>query len=319
MKVLFASNNKVDWGNNPTTSVDGTKYDNTRVPYGIVLPGSVTVPMVDFHKASTTGVVWYHFRIKLLNTFGISQDGYMIDIMDSAGAILGRVDFLNGFAAAQVYGDSMVTGIYGGAWGNTAILDVDMSISVTASTILMNLYLGQALISTASVANVVSGRTSARRMDFNLFDVLGTHVFSEFIAAETDTRGSRLRRLDVGNAFGTYNGWAGAITALSDDDTTTGLISNTAAQRTSGAIAAITGAPIIGALVSVSQASHGATGPYQMKQTVRMAGINYDGILTPLSQNKNVYTECWELNPAVTAAWTATSVNTVEAGLLSVT
>ena len=318
MEVLFASNSVADWGNNPATSSDVSKFDNTRVPYAILTTDNVTTSMKDFHAVPSGDTVWYHYRYKLGSNLGNSEDGWIANILDGAGALLARLDLLDGTVAAVAYGDSTVTGTFASGWSSATILEIDVSVQVNGSTVEVKLYMGQALVSTATAANT-GGRTVARRFDFSLWDAASSdHAFSEFLVAADDTRNARMTRLDPATA-GNYSVWSGALASLSDDDDATSMSSGTAAERNSANMDAYSGGDTIAAVVAVSRAASGAGAPSNLKQFLRIGGVDYDGSNAPLSASLATVVECWELDPSDTLAWDGAGVNAAELGLLSVT
>lgn len=320
MEVLWASNNVNDWGNSPVTQANTSYYDSTRVPYGIEMDINDFIPMKAFHKAPSSDTVWYHTRFKAGLNMAAAQDGYLVRIVDSSGDAVAGIDLLNGGLAPQAFGDTNVTGGYSAQIG-VAINTFDVSVVINGSGITTSLYIGEALISSAFAANT-GGKGVARRWDWTPEDSHGNaaeHTFSEFIVAETDTRGTRMTRLDPSTTFGNDSDFVGIAANLSDEDDSTGLSSGTAAERTSAPLDTLSGSPTIGAVVAVARAIAGVTGPSKLKQYARISATNYDGTEETLTQGKEFYVQNWEDDPSDALPWDTAGVNAIEIGLLSVT
>lgn len=314
MEVLFASNNVTDWGNNPATSTDGTKYDNTRVPYAISVPNGVNVPMKSNHVAPSGDTVWYHFRARFDSSLGAAQDGNIGVIKDSLGTTVAELDLSNGGCAARVFGDTNVVGAFSGALGSGSILEFDLKMVINGSEVTLEFYLGQALQSTATALNT-GGLTVARRFEFTQLDSNQLR-FSEFLVAAEDTRNARLDRIDPSTA-GNYTAWSGVVANLGDDDDGTSMFTDTAANRQSANMDTYGSGNNIAAVVLNSRASAGAGGPQTLTQFLRTGGTDYDGSGVTLSPSVDNVIENYELDPSDSLAWDAAGVNAMEIGLLA--
>jgi len=314
MEVLFASNNKTDWGNSPATNTTAVNYDSARVPYAIEMPNNTNTPMKSNHLAPSGDVVWYHWRAKFNSSLDVLDDGSMCVIKDSGGTIIAEVDLLDGLFGAKVYGDTTVTGAFAGVIGNASILEFDLKLTVNGSGITLEYYLGQALQSTATALNT-GGLGVGRRLEFNQIDN-GLFNMSEFLVAADNTRNARVDRIDPSTA-GNYTAWSGAVADLGDDDDATSMFTDTATDRQSANMDTYSSGSSIAAVVLNCRASAGSGAPQTLKQTLRIGSTDYDGAAQTLSTSVENYIENFELDPSDSLAWDQTGVNAAEVGLIA--
>jgi hypothetical protein len=319
MIVLYASNNVADWGGTPAIDTTASNYDSTRVPYGMTMVDDTTYSMNTMHKASSTDTAWYHFSLRTSTFSGNGEDGYFGYIYNADGVAVLGIDIQDGQVRAQAFGDTTVTGAL-------FLLPIssstkwDIRVTVNGTSIIGDIYIDGVIVSTATAANSSGLKTVSRQFVFAFSDAIGGAAcwFSEFYVAETSTVNSRMQRRDLTTA-GNDSAWTGNLANLSDEDDTTGLTSDTAAQRSSANTVDVSGTPTIGAVVAMARSQRGATGPANLKQYARISAVNYDGDTHALGLDKTSEPMCWELDPSDSGAWTAAKVNAIELGLLSVT
>ena len=316
MAILTASNDISDWGGAFGLDTDVSRFDNTRVPYSIIMANNTLTVMRGPHPAPSSDTVWYHFRLRSGGAWGSADDGFFARIKALDTTTLCVLDTANGLIAVQSYGDTTATGTYVSGPAANTFIDVDLSVQVNASNVITTLYLNGTVASTATVSNTSGGVGIARYFEFDVNDTNGFYM-SEFIVADTDTRGMRLSRLKP-TADGNYTAYVGGFADVSDDNPATGVQSGTATDRESYTFPTYSLANAITAVVVTSSASVTGAGPTQIAQSLRVGTTDYDGSAITLSAAQLLATEVWALDPSDSGAWTAAKINACESGFLAI-
>lgn len=317
MAILAASNDVTDWSGHSGVDASGTFHAATRVPYAIKFVRSATCVFRGPHAAPASTTVWYHFNLRPIFSYGNAEDGLLVSMYDVNGKLVASVRAADGRPAARANGDTMVEGAPAASVISAALISYDLKVEVTPSTITTEVYIAGTLASTASAANTSGGKGVPRFFTFDGDDGMDMY-FSEWIAADTDTRGMMLHRIKP-NGVGNYSAWTGGHTLLSDEDIGTAATSDTAAQRVSSTIAAYAGGDAVAAVVATIRASIGGSGPTGIKQFLRIGAADYDGGLHSPDQPPDQFIQQWDVDPSDSEAWTQAKVNACQLGLLSVT
>lgn len=156
----------------------------------------------------------------------------------------------------------------------------------------------------------------------NIFSGALDVYVSEVVIADEQTINMRVATL-VPNANGTNTAWVNDYTAVdevvdSDADT---LQSDTADQVETMGLTNYGGSTdlIVAAVFVSAKAIRGASGPQNLQLAVREGATEGFGANKALSLVYAVYRDIWETNPDTAAAWTLSELDTLEAGVKSIT
>ena len=110
----------------------------------------------------------------------------------------------------------------------------------------------------------------------------------------------------------------GIATDLADNDPTSGMTSIAANERQTLDLSAYTGAGNISALVVATVALAGANAPQNMRHTVRMSTVNYDGPSDiALGETLKYALTDFQINPGTSVPWISTDLTNLEMGFVS--
>lgn len=324
--ILFVSNNVSHFINGNTNS-DSTRFDANRVPYAISLFFAAAMSTPQFTPTSGE-VSWCHFRFFF--TGMENQDLYhLIKGYDVNGNTLFDVTkYFNSFAydcnltLIKASGSSVVKQSF--PFNRAEINNVDIRYETTGSMVKVQMYVNGGLaaeledanpVSTGQVAQISLGATFCRNDGAPSSSY--TVDFSEIIVADGDTRNARLDLLRP-TATGAESDWVGAAAALADDDPSTGITSIAAEERQTLLLSAYGGAQNVSAVVVATQSMSGANGPQNLKHTVRMGGVNYDGTPTfPMGDTLEFNVTDFKINPGTSLPWTSADLASLEMGFIS--
>jgi len=276
-------------------------------------------------NAPVGDTTWIHFRVQNISAGFVDggADGWLLELDDASDNEIGRIDLLNGASAAQVIADTTVTGNYE---VNSLTVYFDIEVTVTASTITMNLYMNNVFVSTASAANTVSGYGKPVKMLVEGNDtsgVAGRMYYSEFIIADENTLGWHLADLSH-TSVGNYTDWANssATTNISDDTTATSYTISSESQKFSTIYGSYNGDTEAEGFEVVSVHYHfqgASSNTNKVTAFTRIGTTDYEDeqvTLAPIG-TPSLHEVIIEQNPATASAWTTTELGTLEVGLRS--
>lgn len=322
MSILALSNSN---GEFPHVGKIAALADPAFQPYGLSPGGTIRdgqlVPMSFLLPAAPSGTVFVHFRVEydIETPTNTSIDGHWLSIYDADNNLLARADILDAKLRPQAYGDTTVAGA---SMPMLSLMTIDVAVTVGA-TISVSVYLAGSLVSTA-VANNTAGKGVPAQVvidPFDLADNSGAKVgFSEIVVTDgEDTRAWRLSMLSPAGA-GNYAQWAGGATELADDLSLTGASPTAPGQRVSSTLSAYAGPATpagIRAVVARANLVASTAGGSQVRQFLRIGGVDYDGPIHNLTSTMAAYNAEWAVNPATGLPWTTADLAGVEIGLKS--
>ena len=321
-KILFASNNIAHWPTAVAGSVPGT-FDAARVPYSIAMSNKETLNSPKFIP-STGDSTWFHFRIYASNAYYNVNDTLLNGYADD-GTLLFKVCKRN-----STYDYGLTAHIYDGGTSlfkdstinltDSKIGFIDVEYIVTPLKIELKLYVNGTRSLTILLNSNPNSFTApvAFSLGCAFTETLSQvqHV-SEIIVADGDTRNARLDLLRPA-AAGAYEDWNGNLTALADDDPTTGMTTIAPAERQTVTLSPYTGASNISNFVIVSQTTRGQNSPTGLKHTIRLSTVDYDSDTMPVGFPLQYNITDYEVNPATSLPWQGSDLSLIETGFVSV-
>jgi len=321
--IVFASNNIAHWPLTVASTKAGT-YDSARVPYSFeviedqIIGSPIFIPVPGDDS-------WLHFRT-WFESIDFQGEEILVRAYDVSGNLLFRLikpDQTSVYTlTATVYwqGGSSSAGL--GFPLNPGIINqMDFKFTATASLIELTCFTNGAQSAfMTNASNPGSYGPIAYFVVGSPFSNAGfPQYFSEFIVADEDTRNARINLLRP-TASGGETDWVGEATALGDDDPTSGMTTTLVEQRQTLALSAYTGATNISAMVVASQSFAGAGGPQNMRHTIRLSAVNYDGPSDiPLTPTLKYEVTTWLINPATSLPWVSGDLASMELGFISKT
>lgn len=277
--------------------------------------------------AAPAGDLWLSFRYRTpsADASEISANGSFL-WFDNLGATLPA--YVRTLASADGYqavanGDTLVSGAAWVAASATAYW-IDVRVVVGAN-ITIDLYVDGVLVSTATAANAggkaVPTTITWPNRELHSSGLARTWYYAHIAVRDgVSTLGRRFARR-LPDAAATHTDLIGAVADLADADDATRMGSATAAERQSWTLTGPTG-PGTGTIAAVHQklrAQRGASGPQNLRASLRIGGADYDATAqTPPSGAPASLIYSWAENPATTSAWTGGTLP-AEAGVLSAT
>lgn len=325
-EIVFASNNKSHWPFSVSSVVAG-RFDSDRVPYCIELRYKEYITSPTWVPVAGN-ITWVHFRIWTNSVeYSDGSPPIMIAVYDINGNKLfhavkkaGTFDHIT--IVTLWDGTTSNTATQSAQFTNNAVSGVDFKYEADGVNTNLKMYANGGLVATINISGATSfGQPAYMVMGGAMVedDPADEQAMSEFIVADSDTRNGRLDLLRP-VAIGGETDWVGLATALADDDPTTGMTTLLANQRETLSLTAYTGATNISALVVTTQSFAGANGPQNMRHTVRMATVNYDGPDDlPLSDVLHYSLTDFSINPATSLPWVAADLTDLEIGFVSKT
>lgn len=325
-EIVFASNNKSHWPFSVTSTTGGT-FDSARVPYGLALQYKEYMTSPTWVPLSTD-TTWIHFRMHVSSLeFTDATLPVLITVHDVNGSVIFRAskkastnDYILDFTLYDGTTTDAVT--QSSQFTVDTVNGVDFKYTDDGVSTELLVYANAGLVASMSLPNATTrGKPAYMIIGGALVNDSGSlvQIMSEFIVADSDTRNGRLDLLRPTTEGGETD-WAGLVTALSDDDPTTGMTTMLADQRETVALSAYTGATNISAIVVTTQSFAGANGPQNMRHTVRMSAVNYDSPDDlPLDDVLHYGLTDFEINPATSAPWVSGDLSSLEIGFVSKT
>jgi hypothetical protein len=325
-KILFASNNVSHFPGSVPGSVAGT-FEPSRVPYAVLMSNFQLISPPDFSPSSLT-TTWFHFRTHTDgNGYGIPSgaSGTLFQCFDGLNRRIVRIykknldyaqdltiDLSNGSSTLTVNGTLPLT--------QSKMTPVDVLLTITSVLVRVDVYVNGSLTGFLQFGSNPNTLTNPIRFSLGCSHTESLSMgqaFSEIIVSEGDTRNARMNFLRPVST-GAFSQWDGTISALGDDDPTTGLYTKVAAERHTMGLSTYTGAQNISNLVSVSQTTRGLNSPTKLKHTFRLGGVNYDSPDLNIGYGLQYNIVDSSINPATSLPWTSDDLSTLETGFLSV-
>lgn len=319
--ILFASNSISHFPGTEARN-DAWSYDSARVPYSIFCPPA-TVAGSPLFDATTGDETWFHFTYGS-DLFSTSIQDKMFEITDVDGNVLVSMTYqdsesFGGYRATFNAGAQTIEETRFLPMLNSSYRTYDIQVLFTDVLAECRIYVNEILLFEISFSVVAR--------EYPRFLLIGGHTgpndaygayLSEIIIADGDTRNARLNLLRPASG-GFYDDWTGAISALSDDDPTTGMTTLIANQTQSTILTPYTGADNISNIVQVTTSVRGQNSPANMQHLIRMSGVDYftGNFAVPFAKDYQVTD--WTLNPATSIPWVASDLDVAEFGFKSIT
>jgi hypothetical protein len=321
-EILFVSNNISHWPLSRSSSLAGS-FDSTRVPYSIALNYAESIASPEFPPVSAGTVTWIHFRT-YVDGLSINDELHMLRVFDANQNLLCQVNKLDSvltyFLELKAYDNANPKNQVAGFPINKSVLNsIDVKIDVAAGYVKTSLYIngGLAAVSDWATNSAGYGVPTHFALGAAFSSAGGSHYFSEVLVSDSDTRNVRMSLLRP-VASGGETDWVGVVAELADDDPTSGMTTTAANQRQTLTLGAYAGASNISSVVVASQTMAGAGAPQNLRHTVRMSTINYDGPTDiPLSEVLQYDITDFQINPATSLPWVAADLATLEVGFIS--
>lgn len=315
-KILFASNNIVDF-NGSVTSVLSATYDNTRVPYSIDIDEGVFSRSPEF-EPSTTEDTWVHFT--MLSNYVILTAGVIFKLYDANNDIIFKLEMITDGSwkiQATIYRDGVGT-ISNDLFTllNNAKHTFDVKHTVSALSSSTEVYWNRILILSGNSLTADADPLSAKSIE--LYAMTRGLFFSELFLSDGDTRNGRMNLL-APTAVGNYSDWDGLVSTLIDGDGTTGMTTKLANQNLSLSLSAYTGSVNISNIVISSSAIKGSGAPTNLQHFIRGSGIDHLGDIFAVTDVLSAQISDSEINPTTSLPWVASDLATVEIGFKSLT
>ncbi len=323
-KILFASNNTAHFIGSAGGSVVGT-FDSTRVPYSIDLQrGEISgSPMF---SESDTDDTWFHFTLFSAGDGSSTYDSEtFFEAYDAAGNQLfyikkrdnnpfmyPDIDLFDGTTTKSGFTNSPMMG--------GLVNSIDIRYTVSATIIDLEFFInGSSQFRQTFNANGNSYGKPVR------FTIGGAFVdenetvmsFSEFIVSNRSTINARMDMLRPAAAGGNAQ-WLGSLLTLSDDDRTSGMTTLDPNKRQTMTMDPYSGAPNVSNLVAVSTTTRGLNAPTKLSHTVRLGGVDYDGVAHDIPYDAKYIITDFNINPATSLPWTGADIAATEVGFISI-
>ena len=309
--ILFASNSISHFPGTIPKSEEWS-FNSNRVPYSLGTPANTQVSSPKF-PASGSGETWFHFRHGSA-AWDEFADDMICRILDIEGKILLTFTLDDRFLYRSVFnaGSQSVSKSLGTPWQAASMRTFDIKWACSDLVAEIAVYVNEMILFTHSLS--VTARQYPR------FLTLGGSKyearFSEIIIADGDTRNARLDLLRP-TAAGAYGNWNGQLSALADDDPTTGMTTTLPDQSQSTILTPYTGAYNISNVVQVTTTVRGINSPEHLEHFIRMSGIDYPSNSYQIPFEKNYQVTDWKTNPATSAPWDADDLTGTEFGFKS--
>lgn len=285
--------------------------------------GNDLLAFLALNTPGTDATQWFRFRVFPHAGSGNDSNSTVswFTLFNSSGVAVADIKKTTNTAetsALRVFGSSTVTSAASVSFPiNTAAM-VDVRVSVTGLTTVVDVYINDVLAMTATNTNNGSRGIPNRavwRSGHVGYVQSRRFSYSEFIVANTSTLGMRLDELQV-NTAGFYSDMTGTLSNLNTEDPTTGLLTDAAGERSSWNPVAYAGSGGIVAVVA-SARSHRKSGvPSKLCHFLRMSGVDYDGTERTIGEH-TVHQQVWETNPATGLAWVGANLSGIQVGMKS--
>lgn len=315
-KILFASNSISHF---PGSLIDAASYafDASRVPYAIEAPLQTPISSPDI-PLTTTDETWFHF-VHSTNLWHTVNMEPICLVTNDIGDTIFEFHYhpSTGYRLRSFVNGNNFTNnrYYPNPSGRSRTYDIRLL--QTSLNCRIEVYMNEILVEVQDypiaafrpVRNLVLGGAFGNAGN-------GQSFYSEIIVADGDTRNARLNLLRP-QAVGAYNQWLGPVSALSDDDPTTGMTTTVTGQNQSTVLTPYTGAPNISNVVQMTTSVRGLNSPDRLRHLIRKSGVDYlsDPFTLPFEKAQQITD--WAINPATSLPWTAADLVGMEFGFRS--
>lgn len=300
---------------NASRSTNGIHFDATVSDFAWhgVSTGSLGSIYSFMHPPAAGDITWYHFALKI-DIQGSADDGYFHDVVTEGGAVIVRLDLLDGQFRIQAIG---TTTVYSPLTHVPLTLTrFDMKVDLTGSSLVVSLYFDggvePTLISTVPTSNGI--KPGGFKVQINDSDDIYT---SELYVADFDTRNTRPVK-QTPDATGNHSAWTGGFSELGDEVVGTAAEGAANGDKVSVNIEGYPGPTSLGGVNRVVLkivGSHGVSGPQNLDPFLRIGGVDYSaGNLNLTLGTIAMYAE-FDINPATSLPWGSADMDTTEIGL----
>jgi len=306
-----------------TYSQDTTKHDPERTQ-GAFRHQVLELSTLNFPESSGD-TTWVHFDHAIVRDESNFQfwTGSVLeikDVTDKRIVVISMVPTMQWTAQADT-GSS--TGIATQqVLSDGTLISVDLKI-VVGATIELEVYFNSAFQGSVTVDNTQNAG-NPDRVQFGIYDDnigsadIGQAWFGEFIIADEDTRGFRLRELTP-QSFGVFQQWDGTVSGVTDASLATGVSTDVADERVSFGLDNLDNVgsgDIVNRIVAQSYAQRGASGLTAMNHFFRYDDTTIqDGPDISLDLTGGWYVDEYTTNPKTALPWTPADLAGLQLGV----
>lgn len=317
--ILFASNSVSHFPGSVISATTGM-WDASRVPYAIetLTNSPAASPTL---QDSTTDETWVHFRHAADNWF-INTVDPIIEGVDENGDRIFRLRYgprtTDGYILnVDIEGTTYTSGRYIPIL-ESGLRTYDIAYKRTSLTSIVEIYVNEFLLMREE-RNITSQGPQLKNVWLGGgYGYTGQNQYwSEIIVADADTRNARLDLLRPVSG-GHYGQWGGLLSALADDDPTTGMTTTLDNQKQSTVLSPYGGAENISNIVQVTTSVRGLNSPEQLAHFIRMSGVDYQyATVYDVPESKEFQITDWNTNPATSLPWSSADLTNIEFGFES--
>lgn len=313
--INFASNNINHFVGATVGSLTGS-YDSTKVPYSICVPHSFSINSVKFNPV-VGEISWLHFRIHSEYTNSTYNILRLYDNNNRLIFTLRKNDIYDYIMATLTNGTQSVSSSnLINSFNYSTLFNIDIKLTINAFGLEAKIYFNSNLVITLSVINNPNNYTHPASMSFSTSSVV-THYLSEIISADQDTRNARLSLLRP-ITTGTYNNWNGLVSALADDDNSSGMTTTLANLKQSLLMSNYNGPTNVSNLVINTMNMRGLNGPSKITHLLRKSGLDYESSEYPVDYTLGFNLTDFKINPSTSLPWSSSDFTNMEFGFKSV-
>lgn len=309
-------------------STTSALFDSNYCAGAIVLSGTTMIARAVLATSAQTDI-WVHFQ-EYFSTTNASTNVPLITLYNASDVGVLRVFQVSGTSRKLQYWNGSAWTDIGSAYTQTSgsRVTIDIRCKIADSGGEFSLYVDTVLKATMTGdTNVFAGS------EVTYAEMAPTHStnaanqgWSQFIIADSDTRQMRLATLRPDGA-GSSSDWTGTYADVDDQGYYTDsdyITSNTANQVDMFTLSDLSTAaqalePL--AVVVTGRARHGTSGPQNIQIGLHAGSTDYFAANEPSlgSSFNNLTQRIWDQNPDTTAAWTVSDIQSLQAGVKSIT
>lgn len=311
---------------NWTTS--GSLYDSNYCAGGMMLSGTT---MNARSTLVTSGQldIWVHLQ-EYYTTTNAGSSVPFITLYTSGGTGVLRLYQSSSTARVLQYWSGSAWTTIGSSFSMTtgALANIDIHCKIDASAGIMELYVDSVLKASLSGATSFFGGSSVSYIEMSPTHSTNSNnqAWSQFICADVDTRSMKLATIRP-NAAGATSQWSGTYTDIDDvgyytdsDYITSGTANQVSTFGLTDLSTAAQALDPLGVIVT-GRARKGTTGPQNLQLGVHSGSTDYFAANEPSlgSSFGNLTPRIWDQNPDTSAAWTVSEIQSLQAGVKSIT